>query len=516
MVSRDDDVDEEDLSSALEPYMQIASEPEPKKPRVEAPDAEEVSPVPDTHAASEPTLSCEPGLVPAADAGSQDAALGFLMADSDSEEPEQESKQPLEQTVVTPLLSADAVVELMADTAPDDIIWQAEKIRQGIKLVFPDVDDSTVQDEDLVEITKSEQVVCASGESDRESIRDFDSGTGRFRWNRRSPYWFKRELCADEDEQGMKYRRRMKPAVAGSSLVWKPEYPDNEDGSNEQPSFALSAQIGTDEAGRITGTHRDVQPVSYTGQSEDLWQQMWGTRFTDSNTNSMLALTDKYRVVRKIETITDDQVDEKLLDEILDDFQGIAVTRGVPHALEELFLLLRRGMNKQAVGIKRVPDKCGHCEGDLFTPEGGADSQICPFCNCWLHKTCAETHMVQHVKGILCRGSRRWKDRKTTKDANAGADYGWIIGSGFAQGAPAVPAPKPRPKAAPKPKPAPPVRSAASSRFGNLEDGLTMMPADYDEEDSVRSPGDPMAEFHAERPVVPRDYCEKGLSLMHI
>ena len=329
MVSIERDEEEADLSNALEQYM---TEPEPKKSKTEA--------VPDTHAASEPTLSCEPGLVPAADAGSQDAALGFLKADTDSEE-EPKSSQPLEQTVVTPLLSADAVVELMADTAPDDIIWQAEKIRQGIKLVFPEVDDSTVQDEDLVEITKSEQVVCASGESDRESIRDFDSGTGRFRWNRRSPYWFKRELCADEDEQGMKYRRRMKPAVAGSSLVWKPEYPDNEDGSNEQPSFALSAQIGTDEAGRITGYHKDVQPNSYAGQSEDLWQQMWGTRFTDSNTNSMLALTDKYRVVRKIEAITDDQVDEKLLDEILDDVQGIAVIQGVPQALEELFLLLK-------------------------------------------------------------------------------------------------------------------------------------------------------------------------------
>ena len=53
--------------------------------------------------------------------------------------------------------------------------------------------------------------------------------------------------------------------------------------------------------------------------------------------------------------------------------------------------------------------------------------------------------MTLHVKGILCRGSRRWKDRKTTnkipKDhagANAGVQPEVIVGSGFVQGAPAT------------------------------------------------------------------------------
>ena len=65
---------DEDLSVALEQQMQISTEPELKKSRTETPDAQEVSPVPDTHAASETTLSREPGLVPAADAGSQEVA----------------------------------------------------------------------------------------------------------------------------------------------------------------------------------------------------------------------------------------------------------------------------------------------------------------------------------------------------------------------------------------------------------------------------------------------------------
>jgi hypothetical protein len=50
------------------------------------------------------------------------------------------------------------------------------------------VDDSAVPDQELVEVTQAEQVVCASGESDRESIRDYDCGRGRYRSHRRKPY----------------------------------------------------------------------------------------------------------------------------------------------------------------------------------------------------------------------------------------------------------------------------------------------------------------------------------------
>ena len=35
-----------------------------------------------------------------------------------------------------------------------------------------------------------------------------------------------------------------------------------------------------------------------------------------------------------------------------------------------------------------------------------------------------------------------------------------------------------------------------------------MMPADYDEDDPSRSSGDPMAEFHAQRPAVDADSWE--------
>ena len=227
---------------------------------------------------------------------------------------------------VTPLLDSAAIVDLMADAVPsDDFVWQAEKIRRGIELVHPEVDDSRVQDEELVKITHLQKVYCASGESDTDSIRDHDSGPGAFRWNLRTPYHYRHNPCLENNKN---YRRKMKPNfqfqndVGEASLLWEPEYPSDEDGFNEQPSFALSAQVATDQQGHKIGAHPDIQPTK-TSRSEfqEAWQTMFGTRFTDEKTGSMLALTDKYRVVRRQVEITDDEVNQEIVAEILDEFQ---------------------------------------------------------------------------------------------------------------------------------------------------------------------------------------------------
>ena len=39
----------------------------------------------------------------------------------------------------------------------------------------------------------------AEGDFDNESIRDFDSGPGETRWQRRDPYWYRREEDVDAD-----------------------------------------------------------------------------------------------------------------------------------------------------------------------------------------------------------------------------------------------------------------------------------------------------------------------------
>ena len=161
---------------------------------------------------------------------------------------------------MTPLLTSDAVADLMADSVPQgDIAWRSEKIRRGIALTFPNVDDSTVPDEELVAATIREKISWASGESDTESIRDFDSGTSRTRWHLRDPYPYRHDDCVDSTEEDpKKYRRLMKPIVLGQKLDWEPVYPDEGDGYNAQPSFALSAQMMTDETGRYVGAHPAV------------------------------------------------------------------------------------------------------------------------------------------------------------------------------------------------------------------------------------------------------------------
>ena len=136
-------------------------------------------------------------------------------------------------------------------------------------------------------------------------------------------------------DDSMSYRGRIKPNlqyendVGEASLVWEPEYESDDDGFNKQPSFALTAQVATDQKGHQVGAHPDVQPTkTMRSSSQDAWQAMFGTRFTDESTDSMLALTDKYRVVRRQNEITDDVVDEEILAQILDEFQNAVKSKG--------------------------------------------------------------------------------------------------------------------------------------------------------------------------------------------
>ena len=114
-----------------------------------------------------------------------------------------------------------------------------------------------------------------------------------------------------------------------ASLVWEPEYESDKDRYNEQPSFALSAQVATDQQGHETGTHPDIQPTKTSKSAlQEAWPVMFGTRFTDEKTDSMLALTDKYRVVRRQVEITDDEVNEEIVAKILNEFQKTVKSKG--------------------------------------------------------------------------------------------------------------------------------------------------------------------------------------------
>ena len=132
--------------------------------------------------------SREPSTLPDADAAqSRDPST---LPDADAVDPANEEADydadegGSAEVIVTPLLDADAVVDLMVGGIPShDIGWRAEKIRAGVDLVFPEVIHDGVNDEDMVLGAEEARVFCASGESDTESIRDFDSGDGRFRFS---------------------------------------------------------------------------------------------------------------------------------------------------------------------------------------------------------------------------------------------------------------------------------------------------------------------------------------------
>ena len=54
---------------------------------------------------------------------------------------------------------------MKADAVPSgDVIWHAEKIWRGITLLHSEVDDSTIQDEELVKVIHFQKVYCASSE----------------------------------------------------------------------------------------------------------------------------------------------------------------------------------------------------------------------------------------------------------------------------------------------------------------------------------------------------------------
>jgi len=356
--------------------------------------------------------SSDPGLEPDADAADK------------PEDPADYGDDEADEIVVTPLLDASAVVDLMANGIPtEDIGWRAEKIRAGVDLVFPEVKHDDIADDDLVLLTTRAQVACASGESDTESIRDFDSGTSKFRYHRRMPYWYRRDPCLNCEDGSRMYRRRMKPVITDASspfpmIGWDPEALSDDDGEVNQESFALSAQVATDEVGRQVGAHPDVQPtIKSQSAAEDRWHAMFGTRFTDANTSSVRALKDKYRVVARSKEIMNVEVDFDILFKILDEVRTKIEATNISVALDEAYMLLRRGMDQNTVGLVRVPDKCGQCQLDLLTEEKNAKVRICPFCNCWLHEAdCYLKHTADHTQGILCRGFRRREAQRCLAD----------------------------------------------------------------------------------------------------
>ena len=102
------------------------------------------------------------------------------------------------ESVFTPVLSGDAVIDLLAgnmgagEEEIPEIATEATKIRCGVQCIFPSVDVSSsaggLTDAELVRVTRSAGVHLATGDSDAESVRDYDAGPGKQRFHRREAY----------------------------------------------------------------------------------------------------------------------------------------------------------------------------------------------------------------------------------------------------------------------------------------------------------------------------------------
>ena len=358
----------------------------------------------------------------------------------------------------TPLLSADAVVELLAGGVPSDAIEvRAAKHRAGLQFCFPDdyatLDQVKISDEQIVRVTDQAKVRLASRESDDESIRDKDSGPGKVRWCKRAAYYYRLE----PSDEGPDYRRMMKfRLVEGSGeyrFQWDPLVDSDDEDRVDQPSFVLKSSAIVNAEGDVIGSLDQPVADEYddSGVHRDKWRKVFGAEFGGSLAIRNFELED-----------TDFGVDPVLLQEALGTFFEKAFPLSVPvipkagefqlkrdnmsRALDELIDIARSGMPKGVIGATRATVDCGLCEQRLFgpTPKAAIGLRICRVCNKWMHgcnsvwvqgcddahmaehlaaehmadtvrKSCHDVHMAEHMAGIVTRGMR--KRAKTQQQA---------------------------------------------------------------------------------------------------
>ena len=176
----------------------------------------------------------------------------------DIEDSHQDSEQPSEQPLVLPEMTGSELIDTLkrVETVESELI-DPEKFAHQVALVQPDlallVSTQDFSPEEIGQSLSAAGVSFAGGESDEESIRDFDSGPSKIRWFRRKPYFF----CRDDNVNDVRYRRRMKLHIGVKRLDWSPEAESDDDGYVKQEPFVLGATIAVDETGEATDlSHR--------------------------------------------------------------------------------------------------------------------------------------------------------------------------------------------------------------------------------------------------------------------
>ncbi len=196
---------------------------------------------------------------------------------------------------------------------------------------------------------KEELQICfAEGDSDADSVRDWESGPNPVRWSKRDPYFYRREPNLED----IPYRRRCKVAlVAGVGPQWMPEVDSDDDGYVRQKSFMTSSQIEIDPAtGEEIGESKDIQGfiasgVVVGGSGRKPWEGEMFRSILDAP-------------LPENGDIPDGEFLASFLDKVQ---QQVGVSPIAPiEAVDQLWAVIAIGLGQPGIGLKR-DSRCPEC-----------------------------------------------------------------------------------------------------------------------------------------------------------
>lgn len=200
------------------------------------------------------------------------------------------------------------------------------------------------------------RVCFVGGESDEESVKDFQSGRGKVRWHVRKPYFYRRGRNLD----GYRYRRRMRLTVETNKLIWSHEEDSDDDGFVHQETFILPANCATDEHGHPTELPIDGLQGYATEGATKLTQTFGGICKESQIVDATL---DGQPAIRK-EVVPPEP---SLQGEIRSQWVTEAATLRPEDAIEDLWHCCKAGETKKNnVGVIR-PLTCTSCGIDVKT-----------------------------------------------------------------------------------------------------------------------------------------------------
>ena len=327
---------------------------------------------------------------------------------------------------VTPEMDPTETMRLMnAQPASFDVTSKAAMIRSALQVMHPEIAQELMNlsfsDKEIFEESQRAGIELADGDTDTESVCDFDSGNsaGLVRKKGRDRYWYVREP-KEAPYEASSFRRECVPCLyktEGVDLVhfcWAPKY----DEAWDQPTVLEKVAKFTAEGAEI---RHDWLPM---GQR---------TAETDESTLSIRegkSLKMIKNDLRRPEEIQSMEIDDNSMKAFWEGFllqlndKDISVSAVTDDFVDRVAM----GYDSNFVGHTRQVTICGACHGPLLRPK--TKIRVCGICNQWIHycdkestgddddvsKDCFATHVGSHHMGVLQRGNYR-KERQRDSEA---------------------------------------------------------------------------------------------------